>query len=705
MKKILLKSCILFLFAITSSSGAFAQGCANTATLVAGNLTPPGVGLSTTQTYNGGQYVLATVIAGANYTVSTCGNTSFDTQLTIYNDLSGAFIAYNDDFCVLQSTVSFTPTFCGNVRVVLNQFNCASSTSSMDVTMTMNTAGSGIPTLTAAPDVQGCNGNTVSIGIANNGSGGVTPYAYQWGPITNLASPTQPQTTATVTATQSYDLILTDANGCKAYDTVLVTMLPAPNVNLGVDTTICGGPMLLDAGNVGSTYLWSTGQGTQTISISSGGTYSVAVQNPSGCINSDAITVVINPNPTVSLGPDTTTCGTSVTLNAGPGYSSYAWTTGDVTQTSNVTATGPVSVMVTDGNGCSATDTAMVTLSPAPVVNLGPDTTQCGGTVTLNAGNPGSLYFWSNSSSSQTTTVNTSGTYNVQVISPAGCSGFDTVAVTINNQPVVDLGPDTSICGGSITLDAGNPGDSYLWSTFSTNETVNVGGGTYFVNVTDPSGCAGSDTIVVSVNSTPSVSAGSNVSICIGQNTQLTGTGAVNYIWSTGATTTSIIVSPTINTTYYVTGYDASGCSSSALVTVTVLPLTNALFTGSLTGVTETFTNQSTNAVSYSWNFGDASPANNAENPSHTYAANGTYTVTLTATGPCGSDTYTMVVTISQVGLQDNDLSNSLSLFPNPNDGNFTLSFEFEKTKDVIIQVLDVSGRVVFEDKEDSIMN
>jgi PKD repeat protein len=141
------------------------------------------------------------------------------------------------------------------------------------------------------------------------------------------------------------------------------------------------------------------------------------------------------------------------------------------------------------------------------------------------------------------------------------------------------------------------------------------------------------------------------------------------------------------------------------VVTVNVLPLSNAQFTETVIGATGVFTNQSTNAVTYSWNFGDASPANNTANPSHVYSINGTYTVTLTVTGPCGSDTYTMVITISQVGLQDNDLSSTLSLFPNPNDGNFTLSFDFTKTKDVTIQVLDVSGRIVFSDQENNVMN
>ena len=702
MKQLFIRTIILFF--IFTQQQLFAQ-CPNDNVLVSGNLTPPGVSLSTMQTFLSGQYMLANVVAGANYTISTCSNSTFDSQLTVYNDLTGSFVAYNDDFCGVSSSLSFTPMFCGNVRVLLDLYFCTTGTSSMDVTMTMNTAGSGIPSLTSSPDVQACNGGTTTIGTSNNGAGGSPPYVFSWLPITNLATPTTSSSLATVTATQNYTLTLVDANGCMANDTVLVTMLPALTVNFGPDTTVCGGPVLLDAGNIGSTYLWSTGAGTQTISPSSSGTYSVVVQSPLGCVGSDVINITINPNPSVSIGPDTSSCSASVILDAGPGYLTYAWSTGGNLQNDTAITTGPVSVIVTDANGCSATDTIIVTLSPVTIVNLGPDIVQCGGPALLNAGNPGSLYFWSNSSSSQTTSVNSSGTYNVLVISPAGCSGSDTISVIINNQPIVNLGPDTSICVASIILDAGNIGSTYLWNTFSTSQTIVATSGTYFVAATDPAGCTGFDTVVVISNSSPTVFAGLDTTICINQSITLTATGGVTYVWSTGATTASITVSPIINTTYYVTGYDINGCAATATVSVTVLPLTTSMFTLSLSGVTATFINQSTNSTGYSWDFGDSSPLNNSANPSHVYSANGSYTVTLTATGPCGSETYTMVVVISQVGLQDNDLSNTLSLFPNPNDGNFTIAFNLSDAKDVTITVVDVSGRVVYQDQQIKIIN
>src|SRR5574337_1482554 len=243
---------------------------------------------------------------------------------------------------------------------------------------------------------------------------------------------------------------------CPATDVVQVSVLAPPVVNLGPDVTQCGGTVTLDAGNPGAAYLWSTGEGTQQITVSQSGNISVTVQTPNGCINGDNVNVTINPVPTVSLGNDTTSCGNSVPLNAGSGFSGYAWSTGGTAQTESVTSSDTVSVVVTDANGCTASDTAIVTLSPAPVVNLGPDVTQCGGTVTLDAGNPGQLYFWSNNTSGQTTTVSSSGTYSVTVVTQAGCFASDSAVVTINNQPYVNLGPDTAICGTTVTLDAGN---------------------------------------------------------------------------------------------------------------------------------------------------------------------------------------------------------------------------------------------------------
>jgi PKD repeat protein len=696
MTKNLLRVALIIFVALIGFGRANAQ-CANDNVLVAGNLTPPAVLQTTTLSYNTNQYVLAWVDAGSNYTINTCSSSAFDTQLTVYEDATGNFVAYNDDFCGLQSSVTFTPAFCGYVRVLLDRYFCQTSANDVGVVaMTLNSAGSGSPTLTAAPDVAACFGQPANIGIANNGTGGLPPYTYGWLPPTNLTTTTTSNTTVTtVTTTATYTLTLTDGNGCRAMDTVVVSVLAAPPVTLGNDTTFCGTGITLDAGNPGSSYLWNTGAGTQTLQVTQSGNYSVSVQFPSGCINQDNINVTITAPPSYSLGPDTSSCGNMVAVDAGSGYVSYTWSTGGTSQMENVSSNDTISVTVVDANGCTLTDTIGVVLNPAPVVNLGADFAQCGGPAILDAGNPGSLFFWSNSTSSQTTAVNATGTYFVNVLTQAGCAGADTINVTINNQPVVNLGPDTSICLANVILDAGNPGSTYAWSNAQTSQVVTVGSGTYNVLVTDPSGCSDRDTISVTTNVPPVVTASADTSICPGGTATLTATGALTYLWSNNAAVTPTTVSPTNNTAYYVTGTDANGCQASDVVIVTLLGTANAQFASSVTGATANFTNQSTGAFTYNWNFGDASPADNSASPSHIYTANGTYTVTLTVTGPCGTDTYTQTVTITQVGIQDNDLANTLSIFPNPNDGQFTVSFEFAEAKDVTVQLTDVSGRVI----------
>ncbi|MDQ2180898.1 hypothetical protein, partial [Marinifilum sp. D714] len=102
-------------------------------------------------------------------------------------------------------------------------------------------------------------------------------------------------------------------------------------------------------------------------------------------------------------------------------------------------------------------DDVDVTVHPNPVVDLGLDQETCaGGTITLDAGNPGSSYLWSNGATTQSVTVNASGNYSVVVTDANGCSATDDVNVTVHPNPVVDLGLDQETCaGGTITLDAG----------------------------------------------------------------------------------------------------------------------------------------------------------------------------------------------------------------------------------------------------------
>ena len=174
--------------------------------------------------------------------------------------------------------------------------------------------------------------------------------------------------------------------------------------------------------------------------------------------------ITINLIPVVNLGPAVVQCGGTVTLNAGNAGSGYHWSDRSANQTLTISNSGIYSVTVTTVAGCSATGNDTVTINAVPVVNLGPPVTQCGGTATLDAGNSGAFYHWSDGSSSETLTVSSGGTYSVSVTTTTGCSVTSSDSVAINPIPTVNLGLPIVQCGGMATLDAGNAGSFFHWS-------------------------------------------------------------------------------------------------------------------------------------------------------------------------------------------------------------------------------------------------
>ena len=114
--------------------------------------------------------------------------------------------------------------------------------------------------------------------------------------------------------------------------------------------------LILDAENPGATYEWYNSTTNQTVSVTTTGTYYVAVTNADGCVGYDTIDVGFEMPPLVNLGPDTTiVAGSTLVLDAGPGFT-YEWSTGEMTQQITVDSTGTYSVIITDENGCTDAD-------------------------------------------------------------------------------------------------------------------------------------------------------------------------------------------------------------------------------------------------------------------------------------------------------------------------------------------------------------
>ncbi|MFK7972197.1 MAG: T9SS type A sorting domain-containing protein [Bacteroidia bacterium] len=180
---------------------------------------------------------------------------------------------------------------------------------------------------------------------------------------------------------------------------------------------------------------------------------------------------------------------------------SFLWNTNDATPDLRVDSTGQYILTVSDGLDCTVSDT--VAFTQALPAGLGADGILCGNELITNYGSD-AIFDWSTTDTTPTITVNTPGQYSVIIQEPRGCVIVDTINITgFTTFPSVSLGRDKNVCIQD-TLDAGNAGASFLWSTQDTSQTIVVNAtGFYSVAVTNSAGCTSVDTIAVTVTPRP----------------------------------------------------------------------------------------------------------------------------------------------------------------------------------------------------------
>jgi gliding motility-associated-like protein len=348
------------------------------------------------------------------------------------------------------------------------------------------------------------------------------------------------------------------ACGATDSDTILITNVVNPIVvSLGNDISLaCAQSATLSAYVAGGSYVWSTGAITPSITVSAPGPYWVTV---TACNATDSDTILVSNilTPiTVDLGNDTSlTCGQSIILNAVTQGGTYVWSTGATTSLINVSSPGPYWVEVT-ACGLSASDTIIISNLGNPIiVDLGNDTSlTCGQSLVLNAYSAGGSYVWSTGAVTSSINVSNPGSYWVTV-AVCGITESDTIVVNnLVNPIVVNLGNDTSLtCTQSLILNAFFPGGSYVWSTGAITSSITVfNPGYYWVSVT-ACGVTSSDTVVISTLNNPvTVDLGNDKSLKCTEGIILNcNIAGVSYLWSTGETTSAILVSDSGN--YWVT--------------------------------------------------------------------------------------------------------------------------------------------------------
>jgi|GEM_PF-1703901 len=438
-----------------------------------------------------------------------------------------------------------------------------------------------------------------------------------------------------------------------------------------------------DAADTSFTSVWDYGDGSPLDTVdnpshtySASGTYNVCSYITNSC-GTDTVCTSVNACLLTSAGYTSTAAGGMVSFtDASIDATSWSWDFGDGSPTDNTqnpshtySASGTYNVCLISGNVCSAdTSCSMITVC-IPVAATYTSST-AGGNASFTDASSGAPTAWAwdfgdgspidnNQNPSHTYTAD--GTYNVCLIAASGCSA-DTSCSTVTICLPVTASYSSSASGGNATfLDASTGATSWSWdfgdgSPVDNNQNTShtyTADGTYNVCLIAASGCT-ADTSCTTVTICLPVAAAYTSSTNGGTAMFTDGsTNASGWIWDFGdGSPTDNNQNPShtysVNGTYAVCLIAMSGCASDTICdTVTICIPTSAGFSLMATGGgVVAFTDASAHATSWSWDFGDGSPTDNTQNPSHTYTVNGTYQVCLVATNACSSDTLCSTVTV-----------------------------------------------------------
>lgn len=482
----------------------------------------------------------------------------------------------------------------------------------------------------------------------------------------------------------------------------------APSVGLGADIDMYGFcDTILSAGERFTSYNWSTGATTESITVTQSGTYWVEVTDIFGFMSSDTIEVVF---PEISSPSNTLFCaGDSKTWSAGLGTAdySYLWSTGETTESISIATAGNYSVTVTDTNGCSrVSETLYFDEDPYPSdVSLGPDVSLCSGnSIGLVSGAAETeSYLWNTSETTPSIVVNATGNYSLTAYNANGCVATDDITITIvGDAPVVQIGIEPSFCeledfsytDESYTTDGStivgwdwNFGDATGSVTSSgTHAYSNYGIVDVILTVTTDAGCENTGQVAVEVyqkpvldftstnecQSDPIAFAASQTSLTLMSDWQ----------WdfgdpSSGADNTATGENPTHvfdgfgNYTVTLRGEDVNGCRDTIQQAITILPSPQVDFTFSevCQGQTVTFTNQSTIETPYlissaQWQLG-AGATSTQFSPSRLYVNAGSFDITLTVNANNGcQQSLTQLMKVHALPQPDYTLGTSCAQLP-----------------------------------------
>ena len=561
------------------------------------------------------------------------------------------------------------------------------------------------PTITNQPQASTvCAGRSATLSVVATGA-----ISYQWRRNgTNISGETNASLIVNnVTAANAgpYDVLVNSKCGSITSQAASFSISTGPSLSFSTSNVSCfeaanGSATVTPTSKTPYSYSWTNGGTSATINNLTSNTYSVTVTDGDGCTKSGSVSIT---KPT-ALGLSTSNTAVSckngstgsATANPSGGTNpySYVWSNGATTQTANNLTAGTYNVTITDANGCTKTGSATVTEPTELMLTISSVPVKCKGesngsaSVVASGGTAPYTYLWSGLGvTSIPTSSNVSvsaGNYTVTVTDGNGCTKSTTITVveaatllTITGTPITLVkcnGGNDGVASVNVTGGAGNY--SYIWTTKASTQTIsNLSAGEYGISVLDAYGCVKNANVVITqpallMLSTNSVAVkcknGNDGSATINVNG---GISPYTYLWSTGATTTSI--SNLVAGTYNVTVKDANNCSKTTSVVVTE-PTIVVLLMSSVAvkckngndGSATVNVTGGTGGYNYLWSTGSITPTINN-------LVTGTYSVTVTDANNCSKNSTIIVTEPTELMI----LGSSVAVkCKNGNDGNATVT-------------------------------
>jgi subtilisin-like proprotein convertase family protein len=434
-----------------------------------------------------------------------------------------------------------------------------------------------------------CNGvanGTASVSV----TGGNAPYTYLW---SNNAT----GSTVNSLAAGTYTCTVTDVTNCTKSQIVTINQ-PAPvNAMAQVSNVACNGSsngmasLSVSGGMNPYTYLWSNNATSATINNLAAATYSYTVTDNNNCATTGAA-VVSQPAPLVLAGTSTNiACNNNATgtaaivVSGGTFPYSYLWSNGLTTANIGNLIAGTYTCTVTDNNGCTDTQSFIITQTAGLSVSVNSNNISCNG---LNNGNialtpsGGTLpytYFWSNNANTSSLNNLSAGTYTCTVTDINGCSGIESVTITQPSVLLTGIQSADISCNGvndgiaSVYVSGGTMPYSYLWSNNATVPAISsLSPGTYTCTISDENNCSKVESVIITQPMVLNTTLSAHDVSCFGLtdgNISLTANGGVNpytYLWNTNATVADLNNIPA--GFYSCTVTDENGCTKTEALTI-----------------------------------------------------------------------------------------------------------------------------------------